>query len=138
MRRRLAEADAALDHRVEHHVLEMLLEFVHDLCVNLCPAVEHRHNEPFDRERWVNPALHQPDGLEQLAESLKREELRLNGNHHRIRSRKGVDGDETQGRGTVDDDVVVVVPDRGQPSLQYRLPVLHIDHLDLCSDKVDV
>ena len=80
----LAQSYVPLYDGVEHHVLEMLLELGHDLGVNLGPAVEHRHHESLNREGRIDVVLHQPDGLEQLAQSLESEEFRLYRDYHRV------------------------------------------------------
>ena len=134
----LAQADGALDDRVEHQVLEVLAQLHHHLAVHLRAAVEHRHDEALDGEAGVDVVLHQADGLEQLRQAFQGEELRLDRNHHGVRRREAVDGDEAQGRGAVDDDVVVAVPDGRQGLLEVGLAVRPLDHLDFRAHEVDV
>ena len=51
---------------------------------------------------------------------------------------EGVDCDESQGRGAVDDDVVVAVPYGHQRLAHHALPVGHLQHFYLGTHEVDV
>ena len=133
-----AQTDGALDDRIENQVFEVLPEFHHHLAVDLRAAVEHRDHETFDGEFRVDVVLHEADGLDEFRQSLQGEEFRLDGNHHGVRRREAVDGDEAQGRGTVDDDVVVAVPDGLEGFLEIGLPVRPLDHLDFRAHEVDM
>ena len=138
MRWRLGKADAPLYYGIEHHILEMLPQFVDHLGVDLRPAVEHSYDESFDRKSGIDLVLHEPDGLEELAQALQGEVFRLDRDHYGISGGKGIDRDKSEGRGTVDNDVVIVVADRGKPLPEDGFAFRSLNHLDLSSDQVDV
>ena len=106
--------------------------------MDLGPSVEHGDYESFDRKFRIDLVLHEPDGLQQLPEAFEGEELRLDRDHDRVSRSQGVDRDETEGRGAVDDDEIVVVPDGGEPLLEDRFAVRSLDHFDLSPYEVDV
>ena len=62
-----------------------------------------------DLERRIEVALDEVDVAQQLAEPLERVVLALDRNQHLVRRVETVDGQQTERRRTVDEDVVVVV-----------------------------
>ena len=96
MRRSLAQTYISLDYGIEHHIRKMFLQLIQHLRMDLGPAVEHRHHEAFDGQFRIHPVLHKPDSLEQLAQTLQCEELRLHRNNHRIRGSQGIHRNKAQ------------------------------------------
>lgn len=73
MGRSLAQTDIPLDYRIEHHILEMLLQLVQHLGMHLRAAIEHRHHETFYGQCRIHAVLHEADRLEQFSEALQSE-----------------------------------------------------------------
>ena len=132
------KADVPLYYGVEDHVPEVLPELIHNLGVHFGAAVEHGDYEAFDSERRIDSVLDQANGLEQLAKAFQGKELRLDGDYHGVGGSQGIDGDQPEGRGAVDDDEIIVVTDRGDGFFQDGLPFISIQELDLGSYEVDV
>ena len=116
----------------------MLAELLEHLVVHLGPSVEHGHEEAFHSEVRVWSALHQADGLEELAEAFEGEELRLYRDDHGVSCREAVDCDQTEGRGAVYYDVVISVPDLCKGIFEECLSVGVFHQLDLGAHEVDV
>lgn len=144
MGRSLAEADVPLDYRAENQILEMVLKFSYNLGVDAGAAVEHRDDKAFYCKGGVHSgtvlfaALDDTDGLEQLSEPFEGEEFGLDRNHHGVGSGKAVYRYETQRRGAVYYDEIVIVADGLEGLSQDGLALGDIQHLDLGSHEVDM
>ena len=91
----LAKLDVALDDGLENEFLEVTFHLVVDLVGQSEAAVIHGQEEPFYLESWVELALNDLDGVEQLANSLECEVLTLHGNDDRIGCCQCIHGDES-------------------------------------------
>ena len=136
--RRFAELHVALYYGLEHEFLEMPLHFVVYLVGESQAAVVHCEQESLDFEFRIELALDDFDGVEQFADSLKCEVFTLHGYYHRIGCSQGIHGNQSERWRTVNQDIVVVSPDRLQQVLYHLLAVVDVEHLYLCSHKVDV
>ena len=79
MGRRLTQAYVPLYHCFKYHILEVFPELGKHLAVNPGPAIEHCHHETLDLKLGIGFGLHEPDGLQEFAQTFQREELRLDG-----------------------------------------------------------
>ena len=77
MRWGFAQAYVPLNDGLEYHVLEVVAQLAHHLCVHSGPSVEHSNDKAFDGETTVDSVLYDLDGLEELAEAFQGEEFRL-------------------------------------------------------------
>ena len=87
---------------------------------------------------WIDLPAHFADGLQQLFHALGRKILRLHGNENAVRGRKSIDGQHSQRRHTVDEDVIIVVSNRFQILLQDGFPAHGIYQRDFHTGKGDV
>src|SRR5262245_18084869 len=72
-----------------------------------------------------------------MGQSLEHVELALEWNEDPIRGEQGVKCQQPERRGTVDDDVVELLPERPYGLADYELPLLDADQFDLGSHEID-
>ena len=75
--------------------------------------------------------------VEQLRDAFEREVLALHRHEHGVRGGEAVDGEESERRRRVDEDVVVVAGDRLEHALEVVLAADGIAQLDLGADEID-
>ena len=109
---------------------EVALDLLGHLHAQVGPAVVHGQQDPLQADAGVQGPLHQPDGAQQVAESLQGVVLTLDGYQHRVGGAQPVQGQQLQGGRAVDEDVVVAVGHRVQGLTEQVLPVIQADHLD--------
>src|SRR5690606_10215554 len=95
---RLGESCITMNDGAEYHVLEMAAHFTHHLVAESQSAVVHRHQDAFDYQSCVQPALYDLDRVQQLAETLESEELALNRHYDGVRGGECVHGDASERR----------------------------------------
>src|SRR5579859_2558303 len=91
----LAQAYVAVNNRLEHLFREMIAHLAHDFSRQARARVEHIQHHTHDIEVGVEFAFDHLDGVEQMAQTLQRQVLALNGNQHPIGSHQGVDGEQS-------------------------------------------
>src|SRR5882672_10231322 len=97
-----------------HYLISQVpLSFSADLASQAGPAVEHRQDDPFHLEGWIQPFMHQPDGSDDVGKPLHGVVLALKWNQGRLSGRQGIEGQDPEGRGAVDDHVVIGLVDDG-------------------------
>ena len=116
----------------------MAFHLVVDLAGKAQTAVVHRQQKALDLQLRIQLALDDLDGVQQLADALEREILALHGDDHGVGGRQRVDGDQSERRTAVYQDVIVVIPDRGEQVAHHLLTAVDLQHLDLGADEVDV
>src|SRR5215212_9325353 len=79
-------------------------------------SVKHREDEPLDRERRVQVVPDEIARGDELREALQGVVLALSRNEDRGRRRECVDGEETERRWTVDEDVVIALDPAQRPT----------------------
>ncbi len=136
--RTFAQLHVALDDGLEHQFLEVSLHLVVNLVGKAETAVVHGEQEAFDLEFRVELALDDLDGVEQFADTFKSEIFALHRDDDAVGCCQRVDGDESERRRTVDEDVVIFVADRLQECLDHLLAILEIQHLYLGTHQVDM
>src|SRR3954447_5349642 len=77
VRGRLRDPDVARDHGLVDLLAHELAHVGNDLAREVVARVEHGEHDPVDRQPWIERRAHLLDRLEQLAQSLEREELAL-------------------------------------------------------------
>ena len=109
MRRRFAEADVTGDDGIEDQVTEVAFYLFVHLVAQTQTVVEHRQEEALNAQLRVEFGLDDLDGVEQFSDTLQREELTLYGDDDAVACCERIDGDESQGRTAVDQDIIVLV-----------------------------
>ncbi len=83
--------------------------------------IEHGTQHPFDLEFRIDHGRQLADGIDQGGKPFQRVIFALHGHQHRVSGRHGVNRQHVERGWTVDEDVVVLVPYRGQRVAQADL-----------------
>src|SRR5882724_7145480 len=113
MARSLAKPYIPRDYRGHYLISQVPLRFSADLASQAGPAIEHRQDDAFYHEGWVQPLMHQPDGPDDMGKPLHGVVLALERNQGRLGGRQRIEGQDPEGRGAVDDHVVITLTDDG-------------------------
>src|SRR4030095_15876857 len=100
--------------------------------------VIHGENDALDLQVRIEPFPNQADSLDDVGQPLHRVVLALEGNEGGVSRGQGIQGEQTQGRRTIDDHVIVRVAQRLDRSLEPDFALLLADQLDLGSNQIDV
>ena len=84
----------------------MLAHLLGDLLREPGTTVVHRQDDRRQMDRRIQVLLNHPDAAEQLAEALECVVLALDGDHQLAGGREGIDREQTERRGAVDEDVI--------------------------------
>ena len=125
----LGQADVPGDHRGVYLTGEVALHLRRHLEGQVGAAVEHGQQHALQSQLGVHLPLYQPDGGQQIAESLQGVILTLHRHQQRTGGAQGVHREHLQGGGAVDEDVVIPGGEDVQGLLQQGLPVVDADHL---------
>lgn len=126
----LAEADITLDHGMEDHITEVLANLVHNLVCVAESGVVHSKEETLNRELRVESVLDDHDSVEEFCDAVESEVLALDRDYDRVGGCEAVDSDESEGRSTVDDYIVVGVADWSESLKHFFLAVLEFEHFE--------
>src|SRR5262249_19675234 len=96
----------------------------------------HREDEPLERKRGVQRLTHATDGIEERGEALERVVLALERHEDRVRRPERVHREQAERRRTVDEDEVVLLPERHERFLQAMLTASDADELYLGAHEV--
>src|SRR5437868_15279801 len=105
---RLSEPDVPRYDSLEDLPGEITLDLVPDLERETRPAIKHRQDDSIDPEAGIEPLPNQLHGLEQMSEPFESIELALKRNDHPIGGDQGIDGEEPERRGAIDDDMLII------------------------------
>ena len=84
------------------------------LAVQGCPLAAFREQDADDLHLGIQILLDFGDRFRQFLQAYQSEQLRVNRDDNLIRRSKGVDGERTEGRAGVHQDVVIIRPERRQ------------------------
>ena len=116
----------------------MRAHIFHNLGGKVCPRVVHREDDSLDIQTWIEPLPDEIDRVDQLAQSLKRIIFTLDRNQHRVRSRHGIDRQDTQRGRAVQEYEIIIVADKIQGIPQNIFLPLNADQLNLRSRQIDI
>src|ERR671937_1925653 len=116
--RRLRVADGLPDLRVEDEVAEVLLQDLDRFARVQRAGVEHRRQDPLDLDPRIEVLADHRKRVFELDQAAQREVLALHRDDHPTRRDERVDGQQTQRRRGVDQNVVVVVLDLDERLLE--------------------
>ena len=119
--RRLAEAHAARDYRIEQLPREVPPYFLLHLPREVRARVEHGQHDAEDRQPRVHVPHHQLNRLPKLNQPFQRQVLRLQRDHHPVGGGQRVERQQAQRRRAVNQHHAVAVAELGQ---RPRQPVL--------------
>ncbi len=106
----LGELDVLTDHGTEQLALKLLhvLGALDDLTRNFGAMVVHGDHHSGDVEAWVELFLNELDGLHEKVESVEGEGMRLEGDEHLGAGVESIYGEESERRGGVNENEVIV------------------------------
>ena len=130
------QADAARDDGLEDLVLEEVAQVGGHLAGQVGPVVEHGEQDALDFERVVEGFADAVDGVHEFGDAFQGEEFALDGDEDGIGGDQGVEGEEVEGRGAIDQDEVVVVADFGEAFAEAELAVGEVDQFEVGADQV--
>ena len=116
----------------------MTFHFVVYLVGQFQSAVIHCQQETFNFQFRVELALDYFYCVQQFADSFQGEIFALYRDYDRVCRSKGVDSDESKRRGTVYQNEIVVVFNRGQQFFYHLLSMLYVEHFYFSANQVDV
>src|ERR1017187_5267281 len=135
---RFGQPYAARDDGPEDLVLEELAQVGGHLAGEVGPVVVHGEEDAFDGERVLESFANPVDGVHQFRHSFQCEEFALDGDQYGIGGDEGIEGEQVEGRGTIDQDEVVGVADPGQALAEAVLAMRNVDELQVGADQVFV
>ena len=106
----------------------MALDLLGHLHGQVGAGVEHGEDHALHGDAWIQGPLDDADGAQQVGETLQGIVLTLHRHQHGIGGAQGVKGEQLQGGGAVDQDIVVIVRYPVQSLAQQVLAVVHADH----------
>ena len=113
-----------------HLAGEVALDLLRHLEGQVGAAVKHGEQHALHGQLGVQAPLHQADGGQQVAEALQGVVLALDGDQQGPGGAQGVDSEQLQGGGAVNEDIVVVGGQPLQGIFQQVFPVGNGDHLN--------
>lgn len=96
--RGLRDPHRARNRGAEHLLREVRTHVLGDLCAEVRPTVVHRQQDRRDRQLGIEVLLDELDVLEQLAQTLERVVLALDGDEDLTGGDEGVDREQTEAR----------------------------------------
>jgi hypothetical protein len=85
-----------------------------------------------------NPAADAPHRADEFGKTFESEVLAVQRYQHGVRGNQRIQGEQTERRGAVDEDVLEARPKRIEHALQTTLALEHRNHLDLCACQIPV
>src|SRR5512145_200112 len=128
---RLGEPHVTWNDSIEYLTGEISLNFLTDLQRQAGPTIKHCQDNSEHREGRIQPFLDQFDGLEKMRQPLEGVELALQWDQDPVSGREGIDCQETQGRRTVDQCVLITPGEAFQGVAQAVLPSFEAYQPDL-------
>lgn len=138
MTRRLAQADISRDDGLVDPIAKDRANLLDNLFSQIGSVVIHRHHDAADFQLGVQPLTDHFNRLHQLGDSLEGQVFGLDRNQDGVGSSQGVQGQQTQRRGTVDESEVVELSSRLQQLLQSVLPSVDAHQFNLGAHQIAV
>src|ERR1035438_6215553 len=135
---RFGQAYAARDDGPEDFVLEELAQVGGHLAGQVGPVVVHGEEDAFDGEGVLEAFANPVDGVHEFRYSFQGEEFALDGDQYGIGGDEGIEGEQVEGRGTIDQDEVVGVADPAQALAGAGPAIPNVDELQVGADQVFV
>jgi hypothetical protein len=130
------QADAAGDDTGKNLVCEELFEVGCDLAGEVGAVIEHGQENAFDVEGMAKGIANAVDCIHELGNPFKGKELALDRHEDRIGGDEGVQSEEIEGWGAVDENVLVVTANLLKTLAEAELAVGKVDQLKIGGDEV--
>src|SRR3990167_696646 len=132
----LRQTDGTGHHILEYRSWKMRPHFGYHLARQTIAPIVEREERSHDFQIRLQIIAHQLDGTQELGKPFQRIILRLHRDDYLIGRHQTVDGEESQRRRTVDQDIIVIRADLAQDMLQAEFPILDMHHLDLRAGQI--
>ena len=103
-----------------------------DLLCEIGPVVHHRHDDAFRPQLGIDLSLNSLYRIKKINETLCRQVLRLDWDDDVIGSRECVQVQHTEGRGAVNQNVIILLAQRGENLLEDITCLARIGGYSLC------
>ena len=103
-----AQSNVARNDRLEHLIFEVAPHFMDHLVGEVVSAVKHGEEDPLDLQFWIEGLFDQADRFEKLSQPFHGIVFALERNKHRMGRGQGIDGEQAEGGGTIDEDIIVI------------------------------
>ncbi len=133
------KTDVLGDHRLEYQIAEVLTQLFFNVFGHV-RAVREGAQYAQDLQIWFELVLlHHIDGLLQLHQPGEGEKARGHGDDEPVAGHKGVDRQQPQRRGIVNDDVIVLLLELAQRTIQSLAAIVKgVSQLQVCAGEPDV
>ncbi len=135
---RFGETDVARDRGLAHEVAEEAAKLGGNGLRQVGAVVEHGEDDAFDGETAVELDPDAVDGIEQLGDAFEGEVLGLHRDENGVGRDQGVEGEEVERRGAVEDDELEAVADGLEGATEAILPGVEGDELDVGAEEIFV
>ena len=132
------EADVAGDDGVEEQVAEVLFELFADFYDEAAAAVVHGADDAGYVEVGIDGLADFTDGGHEVGNAFEGVVFAKHGDDDAVGGDQAVEGEQGQGRGTVDEDVVVVVGNELQGVFEADFACDFLDEFDFCAGQCAV
>ena len=128
------EADAAGDGGLEDLILEEFAEIGGDLAGEVGAVVVHGEENAFNFEGMLEGFADSLDGIDEFGDAFEGEEFALNGDDDGIGGEEGVEGEEVECGGAIDEDELVIVAEFGDAVAEAVFAAFDIDEFEVGAD----
>src|SRR5215216_2554032 len=138
IRWRFGKTDAARDDALENLSRKMIVDLPDYIIGQIRARVEHGHHDTADAQPWKERGLDELDRLGQLSQSLQRKVFALHRDQHAIaRRHQAIDRQDSQGRGTIDQDVIEFLNQsiEGISQAEFACRLFHQLHFRACQGR---
>ena len=122
--------------------MDVIAVYLTDLFGNIpcevCPAVNLCQQNPQNGQPGIQPSMYLANSLDKLLQTLYRKISRLHRDQHTVRCYQGIDGDHSQRRHTINQDIIISGFYPVQVQAKHLLPAHNIYKGSFQSGKFDV
>src|SRR4030042_4038847 len=104
----LAQPNVSRDDRFKYRVFEVLSQLQGDLMGKVVPAVKHGEQNTLNLQFWIERLFDQLDRLQKLAQPFHGIVFALERNKDRMGRGQGIDGEQAEGGGKIDEDKIAI------------------------------
>src|SRR5579872_4988238 len=134
--RGFGKADVAGNGGLKDLRAEVLAQILGDLAAEVGALVELIEEDALDTKLGIPASLDGLNGFEELGDTLEGEVLALHGDDDGVGRDEGIEVEEIESRGAIEDDEIELGAEWGERLAQPRFPAWGLDQLDVDADEV--
>ena len=138
MARSLSQPHIPWDRSRKHRFFEMLLHLIHHSQAQICPCVKHGQQYPLNLQMRIKGPLYPLNGIHQGADAFQCIIFALNRNQNSIRRGHCVQCQQAKTRRTIDENEIIILPNRSQKLLQVVFPLIRANQFHFCSRQLNI